>query len=117
MRVSTGRHSEELGTGAASTPDRERTPGGALAAPPGRGERQRGRRRSPGRAPYDVVISDFDLGEEESTGVEVVERLRIDLRDSQFVVMSGMPRQVPDWCDFVDKLDTDAFRAAVSPRG
>jgi DNA-binding response OmpR family regulator len=69
------------------------------------------------RAPYDVVISDFDLGERESNGVEVVERLRIDLRDSQFVVMSGMPRQVPDWCDFVDKLDTDAFRAAVSPPG
>ncbi len=68
------------------------------------------------RTRYDILVSDFDLGPEERTGVEVLDELRATHPDALCVCISGSPRAVPTWVQFVNKMDLVATMAAVIRR-
>lgn len=65
------------------------------------------------RAHYDILVSDFDLGTEAPTGVDVLDELRSTHPDALYVCISGSPRAVPHWVQFMNKMDLVGAMAAL----
>lgn len=64
-------------------------------------------------SPFDIVVSDYDLGPGSPNGVAVLTDLRTLHPAATLVCISGAPRNVPDWCTFLDKHDTTALTTII----
>lgn len=64
-------------------------------------------------AAVDIVVSDFDLGPGSPNGVTVMGELRARYPRAVMVCVSGSPRPVPSWCEFIDKTDTASLAELV----
>ena len=65
---------------------------------------------------YDFLVSDFDLGPLERTGVELLDELRTTHPDATCICISASPRDVPAWVAFVNKMDLASEMATAIDR-